>query len=145
MYKKWKITTLSLMDKKKFASKLCNTNWCLGRKIKALLVNKMNMKSLENWARLDEKVDCYTYCTLDLCYEKEDKTTHIHPEEEFRNIISRKDWMHFVYNINHLWYFQLLLHASIEISMNWLFDVKKSFCQVPQPTNFSQLGIGEPD
>ena len=63
----------------------------LGRKIKALLVNKMKMKSLENWARLDEKVDCYTYCTLDLCYEKEDKTTHIHPEEEFRNIISRKD------------------------------------------------------
>merc|ERR550517_1416264 len=63
----------------------------LGRKIKELLVNKMKMKSLETWARLDESVDTYTYCTLDLCYEKEDKTKHIHTEEEFRNIIQNRD------------------------------------------------------
>jgi len=63
----------------------------LGRKVKELLVNKMKMKSLEKWARLDEKIDAYTYCTLDLCYEKEDKTKHIHLEEEFRNIIVKKD------------------------------------------------------
>ena len=63
----------------------------LGRKIKELLVNKMKMTSLEKWAKLDEKIDTYTYCTLDLCYEKEDKTKHIHLEEEFRNIIVKKD------------------------------------------------------
>jgi len=63
----------------------------LGRRIKELLVKKMKMKSFEKWARLDESVDTYTYCTLDLCYEKEDKTKHIHPEEEFRNIIVNRD------------------------------------------------------
>ena len=63
----------------------------LGRKIKELLVNKMKMTSLEKWAKLDEKIDTYTYCTLDLCYEKEDKTKHIHLEEEFRNIIVKQD------------------------------------------------------
>jgi len=63
----------------------------LGRRIKELLVKKMKMKSFEKWARLDDGVDTYTYCTLDLCYEKEDKTKHIHPEEEFRNIIVNRD------------------------------------------------------
>ena len=63
----------------------------LGRRIKDLLVNKMKMKSFETWARLDENVDTYTYCTLDLCHEKEDKTKHIHLEEEFRNIIQNRD------------------------------------------------------
>jgi len=54
-----------------------------------LLVNHMGMKSVEKWARLDEN-GSYTFCTLDLCYRESDKKEHIHPEEEFRNIISRR-------------------------------------------------------
>ena len=64
---------------------------CYGNKVKDLFVNKLGLKCVENWARLDEKTEAYTYCTLDLCFEKEDKTGHIHPEEEFRNIIVKKN------------------------------------------------------
>ena len=55
-----------------------------------LLVNQMGMKSVENWARLDEKIESYTFCTLDLCYRESDNQDHIHPEEEFRNIINNR-------------------------------------------------------
>ena len=57
-----------------------------GSKVRDLLVNWMDLEMLENWARLGS-TDTYTYCTLDLCNKKEEKTTHIHPEEEFKNII----------------------------------------------------------
>ena len=59
-------------------------------RIKNLLVNQMGIKSVEKWARLDEKVETYTYCTLDLCYMENDNQDHIHPEEEFRNIINNR-------------------------------------------------------
>jgi len=64
---------------------------CYGNKVKDLFVNTMGLKRVENWARLDKDINTYTYCTLDLCFEKEDKATHIHPEEEFRNIIVKKN------------------------------------------------------
>ena len=56
------------------------------RGVRNLLVNHMGMKSVENWARLGEKVKSYTFCTLDLCSMESDNQKHIHPEEEFRNI-----------------------------------------------------------
>ena len=59
-------------------------------RIKNLLVNQLGIKSVEKWARLDEKVETYTYCTLDLCYMENDNQDHIHPEEEFRNIINNR-------------------------------------------------------
>jgi hypothetical protein len=62
-----------------------------GSKVRDLMVNWMELESLENWARLDGSIDTYTYCTLDLCNKKEDKTTHIHPEEEFKNIIEKRE------------------------------------------------------
>merc|ERR1719367_171798 len=54
-----------------------------------LLVKHMGMKSVEKWARLDEN-GSYTFCTLDLCYKESDNKEHIHPEEEFRNIINNR-------------------------------------------------------
>jgi len=62
----------------------------LGREIKDFLVNKLNIQSLKNWTRLEEGNDTYTYCTLDLCYAEEHKITHIHPEDEFSNIIAEQ-------------------------------------------------------
>jgi hypothetical protein len=55
-----------------------------------LLVNHMGIKSVEKWAKLDEKIESYTFCTLDLCYRDSDNQEHIHPEEEFRNIINNR-------------------------------------------------------
>ena len=51
-------------------------------KVKNLLVNTMELSSFEGWGRLDQNTTSYSYCTLDLCYEEEHKTAHIHPEEE---------------------------------------------------------------
>ena len=62
----------------------------LGREIKDFLVNKLNIQSLKSWTRLEEGNDTYTYCTLDLCYAEEHKITHIHPEDEFSNIIAEQ-------------------------------------------------------
>ena len=62
----------------------------LGREIKDFLVNKLNIQSLKNWTRLEEGNDTYTYCTLHLCYAEEHKITHIHPEDEFSNIIAEQ-------------------------------------------------------
>ena len=58
--------------------------------IKDFLVNKLNIQSLKKWTRLEEGNDTYTYCTLDLCYAEEHKITHIHPEDEFSNIIAEQ-------------------------------------------------------
>ena len=60
-------------------------------KVKNLLVNKLELSSFESWGRLDQNTTSYSYCTLDLCYEEEHKTDHIHPEEEFRNIIAKRN------------------------------------------------------
>ena len=62
----------------------------LGREIKDFLVNKLNIQSLKSWTRLEEGIDTYTYCTLDLCNAEEHKITHIHPEDEFSNIIAEQ-------------------------------------------------------
>jgi len=62
-----------------------------GSKVRNLLVNWMEVTSLESWGRLDGNIETYTYCTLDLCNKKDHKTIHIHPEEEFRNIILKSE------------------------------------------------------
>jgi len=61
---------------------------CTG--LRNLVVNHMGIARVMNWARLDENVESYTFCTLDLCFRQSDNKDHIHPEEEFRNIINSR-------------------------------------------------------